>query len=294
MNARDFAMLLSLAALWGASFLFMRIATPAVGPFVTSDLRVLLAGAVLWIYAALIKNQPKLGQYWKEYFILGLINAAIPFAFISAAEMNLNASLAAILNATTPLFTALVAWGWTKEPLNWKKVMGLLIGVAGVSILTGWSPVPIGNKIVYSVGFSLLAALSYGFGGIYASRKFKGVKPLDLAIGQQLGAGVILLPFSIATIPNKVPPAEVLYSIAGLSILCTSIAYLFYFRLINNVGAVKTLSVTFLVPIFGVIWGSIFLHESIYLNTLVGMIVIFLSITLVTNLLPLKTKNNSA
>jgi drug/metabolite transporter (DMT)-like permease len=290
MNAKDFITLLVLASVWGASYLFMRIATPELGPFMTTELRVSCAALALLAYAAFIRYKPEFFKRWKQYLIIGAINAAIPFVLICSAELHVTASLASILNATTPLFTAFVAWAWVKDPLGVKKVIGLLVGILGVAILVGWSPIPVNATLLYSVAFSLLAALSYAFAGIYSSRTFKGVKPLEVAIGQQIGAGVLLLPLALLNLPDRMPSVPAVLSIAGLALLCTAMAYILYFRLINNVGPVKTLSVTYLVPIFGVLWGVLFLDEKVTLTTFVGLIVIFLSIMLVTNMLPGKTK----
>ncbi|MGB8955415.1 MAG: EamA family transporter, partial [Tumebacillaceae bacterium] len=140
MSARDFASLLLLASVWGASFLFMRIAAPELGPFMTTELRVLIAALALLGYAAVIRYRSEFFQRWRQYLVIGALNAAIPFVLICTAELHVTASLAAILNATTPLFTAFVAWAWVKDPLSVKKIIGLLIGILGVAILVGWSP----------------------------------------------------------------------------------------------------------------------------------------------------------
>lgn len=290
MSTRDFASLLLLASVWGASFLFMRIATPELGPFMTTELRVLIAALALLGYAAIIRYRSQFFQRWKQYLIVGALNAAIPFVLICTAELHVTASLAAILNATTPLFTALVAWAWVKDPLGVKKIIGLLTGILGVAILVGWSPMPVDATLLYSVLCSLLAALSYAFAGIYSSRAFKGIKPLEVAIGQQIGASLLLLPLALIYWPDHMPSTPAVLSIAGLAILCTAMAYLVFFRLINNVGPVKTVSVTYLVPIFGVIWGVAFLHETVSLTTFIGLAVIFISIVLVTNMFPAKAK----
>lgn len=270
--------------MWGASFLFMKVAVPELGPIVTSAVRVLLAGLALLAYALLIGSRPDLLSRWKQYLLLGAINAALPFALICAAELHLAASLAAILNATTPLFTALVALGWLREPIGWRKGAGLLLGVFGVSILVGWHPdsLELGNAFYTAAGLSLLAALSYAFGGIYASRTFTGTASLDLAIGQQLAASVWLVPVALVTLPEHLPSMATVWSVLALSLLCTAVAYLLYFFLLQSVGPVKTLSVTFLVPLFGVVWGTLFLNESLSMNTLLGLIVIFVSILMVT------------
>ncbi len=140
MKLRDGGMLLLLAALWGPSFLFIRIASPVLGPGVLVELRVFLATLALTLYAISCARLPALWVRWKAYLLLGAINAALPFTLIALAELHLPSSLAAILNATTPLFTAIIAALWLHERLTTKKVIGLIIGVVGVGILVGWSP----------------------------------------------------------------------------------------------------------------------------------------------------------
>ncbi|MEO3945939.1 DMT family transporter [Gorillibacterium sp. CAU 1737] len=284
MQRKEMGMLLLLASVWGASFLFMRIASPALGPFFTTEVRVGLAGAVLLLYAALRGRMPKLRERWKAYLIVGGINAALPFTLICAAELHLNASLAAILNATTPLFTALVVWASTQERPGRGKAVGLILGVLGVAILVGWSPLPLDGPNLLAIAFSLLAALCYGIGTTYAGRAFRGVPPLEVAIGQQLGAAVLLLPLALYHFPKSAPSAPVVWSLLGLSLLCTAVAYLIFYRLVERVGAVKTVTVTFLVPIFGIIWGVLFLKEEIHATTLIGLAVILGSLLLVNQI----------
>ena len=274
MKSKDLVALVSLAAIWGSSFLFMKIAAPTLGPFFTTELRVALAGLALLLYAALRRQRPAILSRWKSFLLLGAFNAAIPFSLICMAELHIDASLAAILNATTPMFTALIAWAWSKEALTPWKLGGLLIGLVGVAVLVGWTPVSLGRTGIVSIVLSLFAAVSYGIGGVYTARQFKGVKPLDMAIGQQLAAAVLLLPFALVYFPQQAPSATVVYSILGLALLCTSVAYLIFFRLIASIGAVKAVSVTLLVPIFGVVWGVLFLAETVHLNTVLGLVII--------------------
>ncbi|WNS42504.1 DMT family transporter [Paenibacillus sp. MMS20-IR301] len=281
MSRKDFATLLLLAFAWGASFLFMRIASPELGPVFTTELRVTLAAVALLLYALLTRRKLGILRYWKQFLMLGAVNAALPFTLICMAELHLSASLAAILNTTTPMFAALAAWGTRQEKPGLAKSAGLIMGMLGVGVLVGWSPVPLTGTVLLSVGFSLGAALSYAFGGLYASRVGKGLTPLALAAGQQLGASVVLLPLAVIFAPQHMPSAAAVYSVLGLSLICTSVAYLLYFRLIASVGPVKTVSVTFLVPVFGLLWGALFLHEPVYANTIAGLIIILLSLTLV-------------
>ncbi|WP_025695452.1 DMT family transporter, partial [Paenibacillus durus] len=175
MNRKDVSALLLLALVWGASFLFMRIASPVFGPVVTTELRVAIAAAALLLYASLARSRIEIRRHWKPFLLLGGLNAALPFSLICAAELHLNASLAAILNATTPIFAALAAWGTGGERPGLTRSVGLILGLGGVGVLVGWSPEPLDKTVLYSVLFSLGAALAYGFGGLYAARVGKGV-----------------------------------------------------------------------------------------------------------------------
>ncbi|GAB1809196.1 DMT family transporter [Priestia megaterium] len=283
MSLKHFSILILLASLFGASFLFMKIASPSLGPLFLIESRVFIAAISLIIFARLLKQKIEIKHKWKELIVLGTINAAIPFVLIAYAELNLSASLAAIINSTTPLFSVIISILWLKEGKNMRSLFGIIIGCIGVGILVGWSPIHLNIKVILSIGAIFLAALFYGIGGIYSKIAFQNMKSFDLAIGQQLGASIILLPFAIIDIPNQLPSITVTVSVLGLAIFSTSVAYLLYFYLIKNIGPTKTVSVTLLVPIFGIIWGVLFLHEQTTLSTYIGLGVILMSIFLVSN-----------
>jgi drug/metabolite transporter (DMT)-like permease len=284
MSVKQLGVLLLLAALWGASFLFMRIAAPVLGPVLLIELRVLFAGIALLVYAWAIRRLPRLLSKWKEYLILGAFNAAIPFTLIATSELHLNSSIAAILNATTPLFTSIVSVLWMKDSYSIKKFAGLILGIFGVVVLVGWSPLDFNEKVLFSIIASILAALFYGIGGVYSKVTFSGSEPLELAIGQQMGAAVFLLPFSFFKLPDQFPSGAVTFSVLMLALFCTALGYLLYFYLMKNVGPTKTLSVTFLVPFFGIVWGSLFLHESIGIGTILGLLITLVSIFMVNDI----------
>lgn len=155
MGARDLGALLLLGALWGASFIFIRVAVPVLGPFVLVDLRVLLAAAALVLCAVVGGRFPKLRSNWRRFLGLGFLNAAVPFTLIAASEINLTASLAAILNSTTPLFAAVVAAVWIREVLTPRRIGGLLLGIVGVAVVVGWTPVTLSPVVLLSIGASL-------------------------------------------------------------------------------------------------------------------------------------------
>src|SRR5215213_3509585 len=240
MRPRDFAGLALLGALWGGSFLFIRVAAPALGPFLLVELRVGLAVAALLVYALAAGRVPKIRSRWRSFLILGFFNAALPFTLISAAEIHLTASLAAILNSTTVMFTAMVAAIWMGDALTARKVIGIILGIVGVTVLVGWDPTPLNGIVMLSVAAMLGASLAYALEATYAKHSFSGIPPLGMAIGQQAGAAVLLLPVATVSRPEEAPSVVVALCMLGLALLSTAVAYLIYFRLIESVGPTST------------------------------------------------------
>ena len=290
MRPRDFAGLIMLSALWGGSFLFIRVAVPALGPFLLVELRVGLAAAALFLYALVAGSMPKIRGRWRSFLVLGFLNAAVPFSLISAAEIHLTASLAAILNSTTVMFTAIVAAVWMGDALTARKTIGIVLGIFGVSVLVGWDPLPLNGAVLLAVAAMLLASLSYALGATYAKRSFSGIPPLGMAIGQLSGAVVLLLPMAVVSVPERAPSTVVTLSMLGLAFLSTAVAYLIYFRLIENVGPTSTLTVTLLVPVFGLLFGVLLLDEPFGFGTLAGLGIILTSVVLITGIANRKSK----
>jgi drug/metabolite transporter (DMT)-like permease len=284
MGGRDLGALVLLSALWGASFIFIRVAVPALGPFVLVELRVGLGAVALALSAAFLGGLPKLRVRWRQFALLGMVNVAIPFSLISAAEINLTASLAAILNSTTVMFTALVAAVWMGDALTTRKVVGVVLGIVGVAVLVGWDPVVMNWAVVLSVGAMLAASLAYALGSVYAKRTFVGSSPLAIAIGQLTAAATLMLPLAAVSVPDERPSTIVALSVLGLALSSTAVAYMLYFRLIENVGPTSTSTVTLLVPLFGLLFGVVLLDEPVGLGTLAGLVLILSSVTLITGL----------
>lgn len=280
-NLLDLLLLLLLAAIWGGSYLFMRMAGPALGSVVLMGLRVGLAAVALFGYTLAIGDLPDFRRYWKEFLILGALNNAIPFVLIANAVIDLNASLASIINATTPLFTAVVATVWIKESFGLKKISGVLVGISGVIILMGWNPLPLTTETVWATMQALLAALSYGLAAVYARTRFKGVAPLHTSVGQLVGSSVLLVPAAWALAPATFPSSTVIIAVLGLALLCTALAYLIYFRLISSAGATQAAAVTFLIPFFSLLWGVTLLGERLNVGMFVGLAIILGSVWLV-------------
>lgn len=275
-----------LAAIWGASFLFISLAVSDYGPFGLMEVRVLLGGLILWALAAAIRRRADWLPRWKQYVVLGGLNAAVPFTLIAAAELAIPASLAAILNALTPVFTAIVSAIWLGQRITPKLAAGLLVSFAGVVISVGWSPVELTLWPLLGCGAIAVASLFYAIGSNYSSRTFQGVAPLTMAIGQNLGAAIVLVPFALATLPRQVPSFEATGAMLGLAVICTAAAYLIFFWLLNSVGPTRTTSVTFIVPLFGMIWGRLFLGEALTPGMFGGLALVFSGIVLVADLRP--------
>ncbi len=277
---RNAALLLALAAIFGSSFLFMRVAAPEAGPALVAEGRVAIAAAVL---AVLVGGQAL--RYcvanWRGFLVLGFFNAALPFGLISYAEVTITASLGSLLNATVPMFAAIVAAVWLRQRLTAKRGAAIAIGFAGVFVVVGWSPIELTTGSLLAVAAMLGATSGYAIGLTYARRRFHGVAPMTQAVGQLAAATVILAPLAAVTMPASVVSLNAIGSIMALAVLCTAVAWPLLFRLLARVGPTATATVTFLVPIFGIAWGAIFLGESIGPELLAGSVLIAVSLALI-------------
>lgn len=245
-------------------------------------LRVGLALLALAPFAAVLGRVPEIRKRWRSFVAIGFLNAAVPFSLVAFAEVTITASLAAILNSTTVLFSALVAAVFVGDPLPGRKVAGVLLGVVGVAVLVGLDPLPLNGPVVLAVAAMLLAAFFYALAGTYARAALSGMSPLALATGQQAGATALLLPLAAADLPDETPSTVASLSALGLAIFCTAVAYLLYFTLIRNIGPTSTLTVTFLAPGFGVLFGVLLLGEPFGAGTAAGLAIVLLSVVLVT------------
>jgi len=256
-----------------------------------AELRVGLAAVALFLFALAAGRVPGIRHRWRSFLVLGFLNAAVPFSLISAAEIHLTASLAAILNSTTVMFSAIVAAVWIGDVLTARKAIGIVLGIIGVSVLVGWDPLPLSGGVLLAVAAMLIASLSYALGATYAKRSFSGIPPLGMAIGQLGGAVALLLPLAAVSIPEEAPSFVVALSMLGLALLSTSVAYLIYFRLIENVGPTSTVTVTLLVPVFGLLFGVLLLDEPFGPGTLAGLGIILTSVVLITGIATPKGKS---
>jgi len=277
MKLSDYLRLLCLAAIWGASFLFMRISAPVLGALPTAFLRVFFGAAGLALIIVLLKIKLDFKGKLKDAMLLGIINSGIPFLMYSVAAMLLPAGYSAIFNATTPLMGVIVGRAYFGESLTPKKIIGVLIGLMGITLLTSTGPVTLTAGVIAGAVACLVATGCYGVAGFLTKKWITEKGGLDsklVAFGSQIGATLFLMPF-FGTSTLLSPPATwgnavVWGAVIALGFICTACAYILYFRLIADIGPVRSLTVTFLIPPFGVLWGIMFLDERFSIAHLYG------------------------
>jgi drug/metabolite transporter (DMT)-like permease len=263
MRVADLARLLALAAIWSASFVFIRVLVPPLGPVWLAALRLLLAGAMLVLWLAATRRDGSLGRHWRAYLLVGIINSALPFVLYGYAARELPASYLAILNAATPLFGAVLAAAFLDERLTVPKVAGIACGVAGVALVSRAGGLVVDAEVLLAVAASLAATFCYASGGVWLKRYGGGLSPYAVAAWSQLLAGVTLLPLGATSPPPGPIDAVVIANLLALALVCSAVAYLLYYRLIRDVGPTRAMTVTLLMPAFGMAWGALFLGEAI-------------------------------
>ena len=277
--------LVLLAAIWGASFLFMRIGSPEFGPILFMALRTLIASLFLLPLVFIKKQQTNFSGNWQKIFIGSLFNTTVPFVLFGYATIQLSAGVTSILNATTPMFAAIVAFVWFKDKLNKSSILGLIVGFFGVYLLMFDKISATDNSIILPTVAVLLATLCYGIGANYTKHYLVNIKPLTLAAGSQITASVVLLPIALFFLPDHLPSIEAINAVILLGVLCTGIAYILFFRLIADLGPAKAVSVTYLIPAFGLFWGYLFLNEQITPWIIMGSCFILLGVGLTTGVI---------
>src|SRR6266850_771644 len=276
MNAADAARLVTLAAIWGASFLFMRIAAPAIGPVATADVRMLIAGAALAAYYAFTGFDAQWRRWWHYYLFIGALNSAAPFLLYGYAALDLSVGLMAVVNATSPMWGALLSALVLRERLSPGRIGGLVLGVIGVAVVSGAEA----STRWLAILAALAAAFCYGLTGVVLRRWGREATARGMAVGTQLMGGVLLVPL-LALAPPAWPSAQVALAMLALGLVCGALAYVLYFRLIADIGATGALTVTYLIPIFGVLWGTLFLGEALGAAMIAGALVVIAGTVLV-------------
>ncbi|HSD70311.1 MAG TPA: DMT family transporter [Woeseiaceae bacterium] len=286
MTRRDLIELILLGAIWGASFLFMRIATPEFGPFALVELRVGIAALFLVAILLWRGGVRNLLPLVLPLTLLGITSSALPFVLFAYATLSVSAGTAAVLNATAPLFAALVGYVWLRDKLRPLQCAGLALGFAGVVLLV-WDRMSVNVEgAVVAAAACLVATLSYGVAANFTKKKLAGSPALTNATGSQITAALLLLPLAVLYWPEEMPSAASWYSAAALGVVCTGIAFALYFRLIARIGPAKAITVTYLVPVFGMIWGLMFLHEPVSAGMVAACLVVFLGVALATGKRP--------
>ena len=277
-----------LAAIWGSSFAFIRLSALEFGALPSAAMRVTIAAAFLLPLMAWRGLGPQLRQHWKPVVLVGLLNSALPFSCYAFALMSITTGLSSILNATVPLFGAIVAWLWLGDRLTAPRTLGLAIGFAGVAMLAweeaSFKPGASGIASGWAILACLLATLCYGISASYAKRHLTGVPPLVAAAGSQLGASLGLVIPATWLWPAQTPSVGAWLASLVLGIVCTGLAYILYFRIIEQAGPSRALAVTFMVPVFAVFYGLVFLDEVITARMLVCGALVVCGTTLATGL----------
>ena len=280
-----------LAALWGASFLFMRLGTLEFGPLPTAGLRVAIASLALLPVMLSRGLWPQLRQHWKPVMICGLINSAIPFALFSFALLSISTGLSSILNATVPLFGALVAWLWLGDKPGTSRTVGLVVGFIGVALLASgkasFKPDASGAVTAWGILACLLATISYAVAASFTRRYLSGLNSLMVATGSQIGAALGLALPTLLMWPVQAPSLKAWGALLALGILCTAVAYVLFFRLIEQLGPARAITVTFTIPVFAVFYGVTLLGETVTTWMLFCGVIVLCGTALATGLVKL-------
>jgi drug/metabolite transporter (DMT)-like permease len=289
LRPQDLARLVALAAMWGASYLFMRHAVPYLGPALMIELRVLIAGLLLLAYVTATGGAVGWKRHWRAYLFVGPIGIAVPFVLIAQALRTIDASTGAILNALAPLFASIVAAIWIKDALTPAKLSGIALCLAGTVVLVGWTPVPMTGDELLAASLSVLATAIYGYTIVFTKVHLKDASPMGTSAGTLLMAALALAPFAHPVRELSTVPPIAWVSMLGLAIISTTVAFILYYRLIADVGPVKAITVTLLVPIFGMIWGVAFLGEPLTAGRIAGCAIILAGCSLILGLVRFPT-----
>ncbi|MDB4294979.1 DMT family transporter [Akkermansiaceae bacterium] len=285
MRIGDLLILLLLAALWGASFLFMRIAAPEFGPLPLVAFRMGLAGLALSFVFFQKEARESAKQHWWELLVSGVVGSSLAFILLSYATLTLSAGFTSLMNSSVPIFSAIIAAVWLKERLRLSQFIGLGFGVIGVGILV-WGKLDFtSDGQGWPIAACIVACGCYGFGASWMKSKLSKVRPFVGSAGSLLGAALVLIPFALMQLPETSPSLRSWGGAIGLALLCTALAFVFFFKLIQRSSATVATSVTFLIPFFAIFWGWLFLDEIVTTQMLLGLGVTLIGTSLITGVL---------
>ena len=280
MRPRVVASLVYCGAAFGGAFLFMRLAAPEMPPLIVAFGRVTIAALILLPFAGR-RQLGALRAHWRDYAVVGFFMAAAPFALFAYAERSLTAGLGSIINATTPLWTAIILAAWVHQAPTPRRIAAIVLGFAGVGIIVGLEGLQLAPDALIGVVAATVGAASYGIALTYIRQRMRPQPPIQLALGQLIAASIMLAPLAAFAIGDAVPSTESVVALAGIAIFSTAIAWPILFSLNRDVGPMATSTVTFLNPVFGSLWGALFLAEVISPTFLLGALLVFASLALI-------------
>ncbi|MDA9920956.1 DMT family transporter [Gammaproteobacteria bacterium] len=277
MEIRYWILLTFLGALWGSAFMFIKVATPEFGPIALVNTRLLIASLIFLPILLQKKYIHLLKPIWKQVLVLSIMNNAIPFTLFSYASFGADSNILAILNATTAFNTMIIAYLWIGESVSLKQLFGLILGFIGIFILV--NPQNSDTTLIASLS-ALLAAFFYSYSTVYIQRQSVNANKMVLIGWSIVFSAVFMIPVSIFNLPETLPSASAIGSAFWLGAVSTGLGFLGYVRLIDKIGAVKTSTVAYFLPVFGIIWGSIFLDEKITYTIILGCLIVLIGIYL--------------
>ena len=277
MEIRYWILLIFLGALWGSAFMFIKVATPEFGPIALVNTRLLIASLIFLPILLQKKYIHLLKPIWKQVLVLSIMNNAIPFTLFSYASFGADSNILAILNATTAFNTMIIAYLWIGESVLLKQLFGLILGFIGIFILV--NPQNSDTTLIASLS-ALLAAFFYSYSTVYIQRQSVNANKMVLIGWSIVFSAVLMIPVSIFNLPETLPSASAIGSAFWLGAVSTGLGFLGYVRLIDKIGAVKTSTVAYFLPVFGIIWGSIFLDEKITSTITLGCLIVLIGIYL--------------
>jgi len=280
LSPRVLASLVYCGAAFGGSFLFMRLAAPELPALIVAFGRVTLAALVLLPFAGR-ERLAAMRAHWRDYAVVGFFMAAAPFALFAYAERSLTAGLGSIINATTPLWTAIILAAWLRQAPTPRRIAAIVVGFLGVGIIVGFEGLRLAPDALVGAVAATAGAASYGIALSYMRQRMGPQPPLQLALGQLIAAAIMLAPLAALSAGDAVPSTESVVAMAGIALFSTAIAWPILFRLNRDVGPMATSTVTFLNPVFGALWGALFLAEAISPAFLAGALLVFASLALI-------------
>ncbi len=262
MESKDWVLLISLAAIWGSAFMFIKISAVEFGPILLVTLRLLIAGLVFVPLLLKKQNRLQFKPYLSSILIIAVVSNALPFTLFAFASLGATSNMLGILNGTTAFLTTFIAYFWLKEFISSKQIVGLFLGFIGVVILVNPAN---GSSTILASLCALVGSLCYAFNGNYLQKYHQNSNKIVLIGWSMLFGGLLMLPLAVFNLPNQMPNFNSFLALLWLAVVSTGIGYLAYVRLIDRIGAVKTSTLTYLLPVFSIIWGAIFLNENITL-----------------------------